>query len=99
MKKHKLDNFWVGFILGLIGAVIGFFLYGLIWSNVNGQTLAYFVNDVFIGTSFLTDKLVTISVLFDVLLFFIFMKFNWYNLCKGLLAVVIIAVPVAIYFY
>jgi hypothetical protein len=40
-----------------------------------------------------------VSILLDVLLFFIFMRLNWLNMCKGILAVVILAVPVAIYFY
>jgi hypothetical protein len=99
MMKDKLDKFWVGAILGVVGAILGFMIYGFIWAQANDVTFMYFYKDVFIGTSFFTDKIVTISVLLDVVLFFVFMRFNWYNLCKGILAVVILAVPVAIYYY
>lgn len=99
MSKQKFDKFWIGFVLGIIGAFIGLCIFGLIWSNVNDQDFAYFFKDVFIGTRYYTDKLITMSVVLDVFLFFIFMKMEWYNLSKGLLGVVILAVPIVVYFY
>ena len=99
LSKHTLDKFWVGAVVGVLGAIIGFLIFGFFWAIANDVTFQYFYKDVFLGTRFFTDKIVTVSILLDVLLFFIFMKFNWLNMCKGILAVVILAVPIAIYFY
>jgi hypothetical protein len=99
LKQEKLDKVWVGFVLGLFGAVLGFSVFGMYWCKVNHQEFGYFVKDVFLGTSYFQDKIVTISILIDVLMFYLFMRKNWLQLCKGILAVVILAVPVAIYLY
>jgi hypothetical protein len=92
--KSKLDKIWVGIVIGLLGVVVGFFVFGFYWITANSSTMGYFIDTVFLGTGFFQDKIVTVSVLFDVILFFVFMQMKYYNLCKGLLGVVIVAVPV-----
>lgn len=98
LKQDRYDKFWVGLILGILGALLGFALFGIAWSYFNDVSFRYFYKDVF-QNSFFTDKIITVSILVDVLLFFLFMRMNWYNISKGLLAVVICAVPVVIYYY
>lgn len=97
--KNKFDRFIVGFILGLIGIIAGFLVFGFFWKLANGTTMDYFVNEVFLGTGFYQSKIITVSVLMDVLLFFIFMQFNWLKLCKGLLGVIILSVIAVIYYW
>ena len=99
MTKEKLDKFYIGFILGLLGAVIGFCTFGYFWCLSENVDFAYFFNDVFIGTSYFQDKIVTVSILFDVILFYLFMRVNWLNLSKGILGVVVLSVPVAVWLY
>ena len=100
VSKSKFDKIWVGFVLGIIGAAIGFLLFGIIWSIGTDHSFTYYIEDVFTGiTSYFQDKVVTISILIDVVLFYFFLRIHWYNLCKGLLAVVILSVPVALYLY
>jgi hypothetical protein len=76
--------------------MIGFLLFGIYWSFSNNTDLAYFTKTVFLDTAFYQDKIITVSVLFDVLLFFVFMQMHYYNLCKGILGVVIVTVPVVV---
>jgi hypothetical protein len=98
--KQRFDKFWVGVILGLIGAAVGFVLFGLVWSLGTDHSFTFYIRDVFEGvTSLFQDKIVTISILIDVVLFYLFLRIHWYNLAKGLLAVVILSVPVALYLY
>ncbi|MCH2197891.1 MAG: hypothetical protein MK081_03855 [Flavobacteriales bacterium] len=97
--KERFDKLWIGAIAGVLGAVIGFFMYATFWSVYYSQELSYFINDVFIGSGFFTDKIITVSVLFDIFLFALFMRFQWYNFCRGVLGIVILSVPVVIYFY
>lgn len=99
MSKQNLDKFWIGFVVGLLGALFGFFAFGWFWALSEGVTFSYFFNDVFIGTGFFQDKIVTISILFDVVLFYFFMRANWLNMCKGILGVVVLSVPVAVWLY
>lgn len=86
-------------LTGLLGASLGFLSFGMGWALMNNTDFSYFFNDVFMNTGFYQDKIITISILFDVILFYVFMRINWMNFCKGLLAVVIVSVPVVIYFY
>lgn len=99
--KSSWDRIWVGIVLGLIGALVGFVSFGLLGAQMNEVSWMEFVEGVFFHGSLLKfqDKVITISILVDVVLFYFFMRREWYNLCKGLLAVVILAVPVAAYFY
>lgn len=101
MSQHRFDKVWIGIVLGLVGAFIGFFLFGWYGAASQDVSWAHFIHTVFIDRTMLQfqDKVVTVSILLDVVLFFIFMRMEWYKLSKGLLAVVICAVPVAVYLY
>jgi len=99
MVNLKFDRFGVGILIGVLGAVAGFYLFGLIWSYQNNTSVAYFVNEIFLGTSFFQDKIVTMSMLFDAILFALFLKWRLYNICKGIIAVLLLSVPVVIYLY
>jgi hypothetical protein len=100
VTKERFDKVWVGAVLGILGAVTGFMLFGLVWSVGTEHSFTYYIKDVFTGiTSMFQDKIVTISILIDVVLFYLFLRKNWYNLCKGLLAMVILSGPVALYLY
>jgi len=101
MTKEKLDKFWLGLLLGFAGAFGGFFIFAFLWSLVNETTVKDFIDNVFFnsGPIQFQDKIVSVSMIADILLFYLFMRMSWYNVCKGLLAVVICAVPVVIYLY
>jgi hypothetical protein len=100
ITKQRFDKVWVGVVLGILGALTGFVLFGFVWSVGTEHSFTFYIKDVFTGiTSMFQDKIVTISILIDVVLFYFFLRKNWYNLCKGLLAVVILSVPVALYLY
>jgi hypothetical protein len=97
--KDRFDKLWIGILVGIVGAALGFLGFGFAWSAMNDTDFNYFYHDVFLNTGFYQDKIITVSILLDVLLFYLFMRINWLNICKGLLGVVIVSVPVVIYFY
>jgi len=100
ITQDRFDKFWVGFVLGLIGACLGFVIFGFVWSLGTDHSFTFYIEDVLSGiTSLFQDKVVTISILIDVVLFYLFLRIHWYNVSKGLLAVVILSVPVALYLY
>jgi hypothetical protein len=98
--KTKWDKVWVGIAMGLIASVATYFLSAGIWAFLNDRTIHDFYLDIFAGfEGYFTSKIITLCVLSNVVLFYIFLKKNFMNLCKGLLAVLVITVPVIIYFY
>ena len=99
VRKGKLDTFAYGLAAGILGAGLGFLVFGFIIAQLNGQTFGRFIETLVQGSDIFHDKLVTVSILFDVILFFVMIRQEYYNFCKGLLAVVIVSVPVAIYLY
>ena len=95
----KLDNIWIGMGLGVLGAIVGFFGYAILWSLMNETDVSYFVNEVFLASDIFKDKIITISVLFNVILFWICLRKEYYELGKGVIAVLLVSVPIIIYFY
>lgn len=97
--KQRFDKFIYGVLAALIGAALGFVLFGLFIAEFNGVSFERFIETLVNGTDYFHDKLVTVSILFDVILFFVMLRKEYYNFCKGILAVVILSVPVAVYLY
>ncbi|MDZ4750009.1 MAG: hypothetical protein SGI87_00225 [Flavobacteriales bacterium] len=98
--KSKLDNVWIGVGLGIVASILFYFLYAFIWAMINGMTSSEFYDQIFMGfEGYFTSKIITICALSNVILFYIFLKKNYLQLCKGLLAVLVITLPIVIYFY
>lgn len=79
--------------------IMSFFGFAMYWANANNSTVQYYINELFFGMHLFQDQILTLSVLFDVILFAIFYQLKHYRLCRGILLVVIVSVPVIIYLY
>ena len=100
VSKSKWDTVPFGMALGVIGAGLGFILFGLVFTLGTSTNLATFFNDLAYGiTAMYQDKVVTVSILVDVVLFYYFIRKEWFLISRGILYVVICSVPVALYFY
>jgi hypothetical protein len=100
VSKSKWDKVPYGIALGIIGAAVGFILFGLVFTLGTSTNLATFFNDLAYGvTAMYQDKVVTVSILVDVVLFYYFIRKEWFQISRGILYVVICSVPVALYFY
>ena len=88
--KNKWDKVWVGIVMGLIASIATYFLSAGIWALLNDRTIHDFYLDIFAGfEGYFTSKIITLCVLSNVVLFYVFLKKNFMNLCKGLLAVLV----------
>ncbi len=96
--KQKLDHMASGIAAGIIGTALGFGIMTVWWSWANGTSLDYFVTDVFLGSSLYKDSILTISVLFNVGLFWLALRRDWNQFARGLLAVIFITVPLIIWY-
>ena len=99
ISKHKFDHVLWGIAAGILGACFGFLIFGMFIAAVQDVTFGRFIETLVEVTDTFHDKLVTVSILIDVLIFFIMIRKEYYEFCKGILAVVIVSVPVAVYLY
>ncbi len=96
--KERFDKVYIGLIVGIMGIFAGFFLLAIVWSIANKMSVGYFIDEIFIASPLFKDKIITVSVLFNVLLFFISNRLKYDRLSKGILASVLLAVPFIIYY-
>lgn len=99
MTMQRFNKIWVGIILGIIGAFAGFFLFGIGFSIKEEMTFSEFYRDVFLGVDNFQSRIVSFSMLVDVILFYIFMRKDYQELCKGIMAVLILSVAVVAWLY
>lgn len=98
MKPKRFDKTWIGILIGLILPVFGFLIYGWYWSWKFFRPFSYFVNDVFIGTPTFRSSILSLSLLINLVPFFIFLRTDRYKSARGVIAAVFLYVPFVIYY-
>jgi hypothetical protein len=99
MNTKKWDNIWVGMVVGLIGFIIGLFLFALAFTAWSGGTMQQFIDNVLLGLYDFESRIVTVAILFDVAIFYLFLRKNYLQLCKGIMAIMVLSVPVVAWLY
>jgi len=97
MKMKKYDTLPLGAVIGVFAPVIGFILYGFFWSYYFGKTLSYFINDIFLGVPTFQSSILTLSLIINLVPFFIFIRTERYKSARGVLLAIFIYVPVVLY--
>ena len=97
-EMNKIDHPIFGVAVGILGTLLGFVTMTVWWSWANGTSTDYFIQNVFLESSLYKDSILTISVLFNVGLFWLCLRSNLEQLAKGILAVIFVSVPVIIYY-
>lgn len=97
-----MDRFSTGFILGLLAPVVGFLLYGLIYTTAIRPwlDLRFFVQDMFIGTAEYRAPILSLSLIADAFLFFWFDRGARYRSMRGVIgAMLVYAVAIVIFIF
>jgi hypothetical protein len=94
----RFDNILAGVITGILGAFIGFILLGIFWSISNGTSFSHFINNIASKTLLYRDSILTVSTLFNIGIFYLGLRLEMWKFCRGLMMVIIAAVPVIIIF-
>lgn len=92
MNWKKYDKIGYGIIVGIIGAMLGFLLFSAGFCLITGTSMSSFMNDWFVGIQDWQPRIVTFSVLVDVVLFYLCVRSDMYNFGKGLMVILVLAV-------
>jgi TM2 domain-containing membrane protein YozV len=94
IKSRITDSILLGLFIGIIGPIFGFLIYYLIeW---NEKQLVSFVK-MFTLVKEIQAPILSLSLIFNALLFFGFMKLNLEKVSKGILIGTFLYVPLMIY--
>ena len=93
----KGDSLIIGLVTGLLSPVFGFVVYGFLWSLYFDKAFAYFVDDIFIGVEVFRSSIVALSLIFNLVPFFLFLRRDSYRSARGVLLALFIYVPFVIY--
>jgi hypothetical protein len=97
MTWNKFDHKLLGVVLGLLGPFLGFLLYGLYYSWEFNSTLSHFINNVFLGTKSYQSPIISLSLIADLGIFFLALKWKLNTTAKGVVYALLIYVPIVIY--
>lgn len=98
MKTKRFNSLSFGLLLGVLSPLLGFVLYGVYWSLNFNRTFSYFVNDLFIDTPSFRPSIITLSLLINLIPFFVFIRSDRYQSARGVILAVFLYVPVVLYF-
>lgn len=97
MKSKKLNNSLLGWVLGLIGPVFGFLIFGLLWSTYYRKSLSYLTNDIVLQFNELHSPVLTLSLVFNLLIFLLFNRYDHLKTSRGILGATFLYVPIVFY--
>ena len=95
---RRIHTFIIGIIAGLIGPIIGLYLYGLLIANQIGiGGFSEFIE--YAKATHVEGKVLSFSMIFNLILFFIFINIErWFDASRGvILSSLIWAVPIIYY--
>jgi hypothetical protein len=96
--KRFLNTIVGGVLSGVLGTFFGFLILGAYWSYSNNVDLNYFIENIAAKSLLYRDSMLTISTLFNVGVFYIGIKAEWWKFCRGILMVIMACVPLIIWF-
>ena len=99
-QHTALDSVPLGFILGLLFPVLGFYGYGTIYVTAirPHHDLHWFVHDLFLGTTEYRSQIISLSLIADAFLFFGFDRFEKYKSMRGVIAAMLLYAIVVVAF-
>lgn len=78
MRSNFSQHFWIGFFLGLIVPLISLIFISVVYSVQSGEAPLYFLQEA-IAVKGLQANLIKLSLVFNLIPFFLFMRKNKYR--------------------
>ena len=97
-ESARYDHFATGLAAGILGTLLGGLLLGQWCAWANHTTFEDFWKTVVLGSTLYRDSILTASTLLNVVLFWLANRMDWERIAQGILAVILLTVPLIIYF-
>jgi hypothetical protein len=88
----------VGALLGIVGGMVGFAIYGVYYTSTHPIDFLGFVNKVFIGTPVLRSPILSLSILFNLLPFYLLLNRKYYQGARGVMLSIFLYAILIVYF-
>lgn len=98
MREFRWDHLLTGTLIGLAGGLVGFIIYGFYYSIAHPVTFGVFVNKVFLGNTILRAPILSLSILFNLVPFYLFLNRKMYQGARGVLAAIFIYAIFIVYY-
>jgi len=89
----------LGVLIGILGNLIGFFLFAAIVMFYHNVDFHIFYNVLYLGSDQFKANIISGAILVNIILFFIFMRKGKDELNRGLIVVVLFTVMAIVYYY
>jgi hypothetical protein len=99
MRSKSFDKIPLGLIIGLLTPVLGFICYGVFWAMRFNKTFEYFAVDLFLGIPTFRSSILSLSLLFNLIPFLLFIRTERYKSARGVMLAVFAYVPFVVYYY
>lgn len=88
----RWDSQLTGMVAGLLMPFAGFFIYGLIHTNLVRPhlDLTFFIHDLFLGTRRFQAPILSLSLIANLPLFFLFDRMDMYKAMRGVITATLI---------
>ena len=94
---YRLNKIHFGVLAGLVGIIIGFFALGWTWSFTNGDSITYFINNIARKSLLYRDSILTVCTLFNIGIFYLALRKDMWEFCRGLMLIIMLSVPAIIW--
>ena len=96
---NRWDHPVIGILIGLLGVLIGYFAFACIFTWKEDLPITSFFEDVFLRMEDFQSRILSFSMLADVVLFFLLLRRGYEEFCKGILIVLVVSVAVIAWLY
>lgn len=97
MKAKQFDRTGWGLVVGFLGTAFGSFVLASWWCAANDSSLLYFYDTVFLQSQLYKDSILTVSVLFNVGIFWLALRAGLERLARGIMIIILLSVPTIIW--
>lgn len=89
----------IGLVIGMLGNILGFFIFGLGICLAQDVSFSFFFNNMFIDTDVFRSQVITGALLVNVILFYIFMRKGRDGINRGIIITILLSVMAIVYYY
>lgn len=94
-SSSRFNQVYLGIIFGIIGPFIGFWIFYLMQFSDRKSPMGYI--ELFLTVNEIQSKILSLSLIFNLALFFILLKFDFRSAALGILYATFLYIPVVLY--